>query len=202
VSSLKKQLCCPLPLYFCGIKHSGKSTLGRLTASRLGLHFYDSDELVLAYLHEKGQGGGFRTVRELYRTRGPEAFMEAEFAAAAELLARYEGGERQGSFLLALGGGFSDNFPLVRLITAGTGTVCYIVQDERILLERIMRGGIPPFLDSDDPAGSFGALFRKRDAACRKAADLLLDISGDQPAAASVAMILDRLTAAERQEEL
>ena len=53
-------------LILCGIKHCGKSTLGRGLAVQLGIPFRDTDELL-----EQALG---MTVRAFFREAGEEAF--------------------------------------------------------------------------------------------------------------------------------
>lgn len=76
-----------------GLRGSGKSTLGRVLAVRLGCHFTDLDDRVRSRL-------GAATIAEAFRGAGEPAFREAEFAE----LKAYLAGTR-GPAVLALGGG-------------------------------------------------------------------------------------------------
>jgi shikimate kinase len=73
-----------------GFMGSGKSTIGRLLASRLGYAFVDLDKVIEA---ESG-----RSIRELFAEEGEEAFRARESAALASLA-----GHR--NLVLAAGGG-------------------------------------------------------------------------------------------------
>ena len=65
-----------------GMMGSGKTTVGRLVAQRLGRRFVDSDEQVEA------RAG--RTVREIFEAEGEAAFRALEAGALAEALAAPE----------------------------------------------------------------------------------------------------------------
>ena len=55
-------------LQLLGMKHTGKSSLGRLWAARHGWDFYDLDALLEA------QAGGDRTSRQIFQNEGPGGF--------------------------------------------------------------------------------------------------------------------------------
>jgi shikimate kinase len=176
----------PLPLFFCGLKHCGKSTLGSLIAEKHHLQFSDADDLILDSLQT--QYARKITVREYYRTFGREAFAEIEFASLRNYLAQ-SADAKKSRLLVALGGGACDNNRLIQHIRISGGTIFYIQQDEKILLTRIMKNGIPPFLDQNAPEVSFHNLFRERDEKYRVISDYIIDISGDQPIEQSAGMI-------------
>lgn len=73
---------------------SGKTTVGRIVADALGCVFLDLDSLVES--REK------KSVAEIFRTGGEEAFRRAEEEALAFAVRKYSGG---GDLVLALGGG-------------------------------------------------------------------------------------------------
>ncbi|MGH0053721.1 MAG: shikimate kinase [Sphaerochaetaceae bacterium] len=137
-------------LYFCGIKHSGKSTLGKLAAGNLGYSWIDLDDLVLNRI------APCPSIREFYRQAGKQAFMEAEVQALKEFMHAVKK-----PYIISLGGGTSDNKDLIREIKQ-SGKLIYLVVEEKVLLERILRGGVPPFLDAEDPEGSFATLYGRR----------------------------------------
>ncbi len=175
------------PLFFCGIKHSGKSTLGRHIARTLRYEFHDSDDLILAYLAETLNEAPV-SIRTFYRQYGKERFMAAEYEAIARFLTRW--GTQGKPLVLALGGGACDNLRLMAYLHEAIGSLCYIRQSERVLFSRIMRSGIPPFLECEDPESAFHRLFVERDSIYAAASDHLFSIEGDQSISASVSMIL------------
>ena len=78
-------------LQLLGMKHTGKSSLGRLWAQRKGWDFYDLDNLL------ESQAGGGRTSRQIFAEEGRERFQQYE-AEAARLIA---GRLAQGKAVLA-----------------------------------------------------------------------------------------------------
>ena len=62
------------------------------------------------------------------------------------------------------------------------GFFIYIKTEPDILLKRILRKGLPPFLDLDDPRGSFMRLYEKREPFYLKHADMIIEL----PASGSV----------------
>jgi shikimate kinase len=67
-------------LVLVGLSGSGKSTVGRLVAARLGLHVFDTDRMI-----EQRAGC---TVAELFAGRGEAAFRDLEAEAVADACAR------------------------------------------------------------------------------------------------------------------
>jgi shikimate kinase len=81
-----------------GLPGSGKSTMGKLLASRLNLPFYDLDVVIS---EQTGQ-----TIPELYSERGEEYFRQIERTCLLAIIREKNG------YVLASGGGtpcFSDN---------------------------------------------------------------------------------------------
>lgn len=77
-------------LYFIGYRGSGKTTVARLVAERLGRRAIDADEEL-----ERRAG---RSVTEIFRDDGEPAFRDLEAACLADLAAK-------GELVLSLGGG-------------------------------------------------------------------------------------------------
>ena len=75
VKNKSSKLNIPVPFYFFGLKHCGKSTLGRLTAQALSMNFLDADDILSKFLSKK-PGYESISIRELYRTKGKNIFQE------------------------------------------------------------------------------------------------------------------------------
>ena len=56
------------------------------------------------------------------------------------------------------------------------GKLIYLHRSEKDMLPVILRDGIPPFLDENDPEKSFHELYVRRDRIYRENADLLIEL--------------------------
>lgn len=151
-------------LFFCGIKHSGKTSLGRLVAKRMQYQCVDNDDLIL------NDRADITSIRDLYKREGKEAFMAQEVASLEAYLSL-----SPEKTIISLGGGACDNSRLISLIQA-SGKVVYLKVAENVLLKRILSGGVPPFLDSLNVEGSFSLLYHRRDALYRKFSDIVIEL--------------------------
>lgn len=152
-------------IVFTGIKHSGKTLFASLTADSLSLPFFDTDALILDRIEEK-------TIREYYIKHGKDAFMEEERKAyeRAFLLSS------SSPFIISLGGGSSDNTPLMEEIKRNGDYVVYLKRDEKLILPRILKDGVPPFLDKDNIESSFHTLYERRDRIYKEYSSLIIDL--------------------------
>ncbi len=167
-------------IFLAGIKHCGKTTLGRMCAQALNRPFYDLDDLIRESL-EKDFPGRYASLRDFYRREGKEAFQNREAAALRSLLQdipqdRQDSPSAPGSALTALGGGTLEN-PAARELCR-QGTVIYLRESPEILYRRILQNGLPPFLEGPDPQALFNDLYQRRDPLCREAADTELPLKG------------------------
>ncbi|MBQ9753534.1 MAG: hypothetical protein IJV93_02150 [Lentisphaeria bacterium] len=127
-------------LIFCGIKHCGKSTLGKAVSEQLALPFRDTDEMLEERFH--------LTVRELFKSVGEEEFRRRE----SELLSSLEAETPQ---VISLGGGAllkAENVPILKKL----GKIIWCDVDDRTAFARIIKKGLPPFLaETADPFATF-----------------------------------------------
>lgn len=77
--------------------------------------------------------------------------------------------------IIALGGGACDNDELMDIVHRN-GTSCYLANDPQVLLHRILRHGVPPFLDAADVEGSFAKLYARRDGLYRSDCDFVIQL--------------------------
>ena len=155
-------------IVFLGIKHSGKTTQGKLLAAAWGVPFADSDELLARRYRECY--GAARSVREIMTAHGAEFFRRLE---ASVVSAECRGENR----VLALGGGVPVNPFLDAGKIKALGFLVWLDVDAESAFARIAAGGIPPFLAGDDPHETFMKQYRERAARYRELADWRLQVA-------------------------
>ena len=139
-----------------GMKSSGKTTIGRIVAQKLGLRFTDVDaEVERRYLELTGEKLSFR---EIFQRHGKAHFRALETAALQALWAD----QNERPIVLATGGGVplaEENRPLLK----GLGTIVFLDVAQEVLLPRIVAGGIPAFFPyPEDPEKSLAELLAVR----------------------------------------
>lgn len=165
-----------------GMKHVGKSSLGRRLASRYDVPFFDLDDRIVDVYNSKHDGQS-TTVREIYRHHGRRVFRRLERIAARTLhdsVTVSAGTSNRGtafSAVVALGGGTVENRAAFGVLCRA-GLFVYLHEDAERLFARIIAGGVPPFLSPGDPREKFEMLFRKRTRLYAKKADIRIDLDG------------------------
>jgi shikimate kinase len=139
-----------------GMKSSGKTSVGRVLARRLGLRFTDVDaEVERLHFEQKGERLRFR---EIFKKHGKDYFRALETAAFQALATA----PHERPFVLATGGGL----PLAeanRALLKGLGVVVFLDVAQDVLLPRITSRGVPAFFPyPDDPARSLAELLAVR----------------------------------------
>jgi len=180
--------------YLTGIKHSGKSKLGRTASSILACKdkasFVDIDDLVLNRI-----APSFSSIREFYKMEGKERFMVEEAMALEDYvkslsIRTFESGPR--IHLIATGGGACDNIRLLDLMKA-SGTIIYLKVEETALFKRILIDGIPPFLEGPDPSEAFHRLYDERNTKYSNIADFMIELSDSNTIEENSAILAERL---------
>jgi shikimate kinase len=105
-----------------GYRGSGKTTVGRLLAERLGKSFVDCDDLIVK------QAG--KSVREIFAEGGEETFRKLEASAVAKLAKRKDA-------VIALGGGAMMREENRRTMTDAEHQIVYLRCEPAELLRRI-----------------------------------------------------------------
>lgn len=136
----------PRVLVLCGFMGSGKSTVGRLLASRLGWDFLDTDERI-----EAREG---RTIPEIFERDGEAAFRDLETAVARELASLRR-------TVVATGGGFVLR-PENREAAALAGPLVHLEASPERVWERVRNETHRPLLRSPDPRDRIRELLAAR----------------------------------------
>lgn len=167
-----KPLSPPEIVFVLGIKHSGKSSIGKILSKVLSFTLFDLDEEILK--NEAENTLWRKTIRELYADWGNDLFHEKEFIILKKITERIK--RESIPSIISLGGGVADNKSMMKFIKK-QGVVLYLHSPESTLFSRIASGGIPPFLNSVHPEESFHQLFIRRHAKYYDAADIIINQS-------------------------
>ncbi len=163
-------------LFLIGYRGSGKTTVGRMVAGRLGWAFVDADAVL-----EERYG---RTIREVFAAEGEAGFRDKEAAILADLCARTD-------TVIATGGGIvlrEENRKLLKR----HGFVAWLTADPATLLARIQAD---PVTAERRPALAGGGLaeienlLAVREPIYRACADVVVPVGALSPERAADAIL-------------
>ena len=160
-----------------GMPGSGKSSVGRRLAQRLGLSFVDAD----AKIEEAANG---MSIADIFTKHGEPEFRALEARVIARLL-------EDGQAVIATGGGSFMNAD-TRKNVAKRGVSIWLSAEITLLLERVKRKSNRPLLRGDDPEGVLKRLLSERGPVYAQA-DITV-ISRDVPHEHVVESITEALT--------
>ena len=150
-------------LVLIGFMGSGKSSIGRLLATKLGFHFLDTDALVV-------EDAGMQ-ITEIFEWKGEEVFRDYETRALTYLAERNAKG-----MVLATGGGIvtrESNLPLLHQL----GFVVELTASEEVIFERVSRNKARPLLQTPNPRETIAQLLARRAPFYAAAADFTIETS-------------------------
>lgn len=147
-------------VYLVGMPGSGKSTVGREVAGRLGVPFVDLDEEV-----ERRSGA---TVSQIFASEGEAGFRTLEARALVDA-------SRQDPSVVACGGGVVLE-PANRITLRNTGTCVYLDVPLGVLEERVEPAADRPLIRAE---GDLERLLAEREGLYREFAAHVVDGSGD-----------------------
>ncbi|MFC5459596.1 bifunctional shikimate kinase/3-dehydroquinate synthase AroKB [Massilia niabensis] len=167
-------------VFLVGLMGSGKTTIGRQIARRLGKRFIDSDHAI-----EARTGA---TIPWIFEIEGEASFRRREADMIRELTS-------QRGVVLATGGGAVLD-PASRAYLAERGTVIYLRAGISSILQRTAHDKNRPLLQTADPRRKLEELLAQREPLYREIADLVID-TGRPNVQSMVQTILDQLEALE-----
>lgn len=134
------------PIVIVGMMGSGKTTVGRRLAARLGLGFVDSDAEI--------ETAAAMSIPEIFAARGEDEFRAGEARVIARLLREHAG-------IIATGGGAFMSAETREVI--GTSAVSvWLKADFDILFARVSKRSNRPLLHTPDPRGTLQRLIEAR----------------------------------------
>lgn len=153
-------------LALVGFMASGKSTVGRLCAERLGFAFVDTDVLI-----ERRAGC---SVREVFAAQGESAFREMETEAVAEAVGRNR-------VVIASGGGAVLRAENVELLRERCVVVYLRVEVGAVMARTEGDTSRPLLARGEEAARQTAALLESRDPYYRAAAHAIVDSGKSDP---------------------
>lgn len=160
-------------LYLVGFMGSGKSTIGRALAHRLGWNFFDVDDEI--------EAAERLTIAELFDSRGEPEFRQIEAAILRQHVAWIERGRPA---VLALGGGTFIE-PVNRELVKGNGIAIWLDCPFETVQRRVAQASHRPL--ARDPE-KFAALYQIR-RETYALSDMHIRIESDNPAVAVEAIL-------------
>ena len=130
-----------------GFMAAGKSTIGKKLARKLGVSFYDIDEIVVE------QHG---TISDIFYAQGEKQFRQYEHDAIAHVLDEGQPG------IIALGGGAVTHDPTLRMLKKRTYRVFVKVPPEQILGRLRKSPRVRPLIGPTPSLGKIRDLYEQR----------------------------------------
>jgi shikimate kinase len=166
-------------IVFVGLMASGKTSVGRVVAQRLGIPFVDADHEI--------EAAARMSVSEIFEKHGEAYFRSGEKRVIERLL-------KEGPRVLATGGGAFMNAE-TRDNISHRGVSIWLKSDVETLLKRARRRNNRPLLQNDDPEGTLRRLMDERYPIYAHADITVNSTDGPQDATAddAIAALINRL---------
>lgn len=145
-------------LYLVGFMGTGKTTIGRAVAQRLGFALLDSDQEI-----EREQG---RAIADIFASDGEAAFRKMERAYI-------EGGHQATRAVVSCGGGLVVQPGMLAALQERGVVICLHASIETILA-RTARHRHRPLLNVEDPDAQVRALYAVREPVYKRAGTVIL----------------------------
>jgi shikimate kinase len=144
-----------------GLPGSGKTSVGRGLAARLGRPFLDFDEEI-----ERREG---QSVGQIFAGQGEDYFRALERRLTEEMC------DAGGGMVLAPGGGWVTVPHLVELLRPPAAVIYLVARPATVLARMGPLRGVRPLLAAPDPLAALARLLAGRGALYEAAADLVID---------------------------
>lgn len=168
-----------MKIVITGSKASGKSTVGKKLADRLGLPFIETDgHLEELYFSETGAR---RTCREICSLEGESSFRAREKAAVRDLA------ERDWCVIATGGGSMLD--PESRESLLGGAISILLKAPVHLLWERLQSTGLPPFLSCTDGLREYEERVQRLHEAVEHRCDIVFTVTADNQDSAHEALL-------------
>lgn len=139
-------------LLLFGYKKSGKSYYGLKVANKMHMNFLDTDLLVEELYLKKHHKS--LNCKQIVLHHGRRAFQELEREVICGL-------DEIENTVIALGGStVLDESNVLHL--KKIGTLVYLKADKKTIMERILRGELPSYIDPENPVASFEKMYQER----------------------------------------
>ncbi|MBN2689024.1 MAG: shikimate kinase [Gammaproteobacteria bacterium] len=152
-------------IVLCGFKNCGKTTYGKRLAKELGREFFDIDDIIVEqYLQQFKEK---LSIREIYAKIGNDEFRRLEKEVAGIVA-------KKDNAVIAAGGGTvmdPDNVKMLKKF----GRLIFLRCPKETIKERIFKGGIPAFIDADNPYVSFEKIYNEREKQYLAVADEIIE---------------------------
>lgn len=146
-----------------GFMGSGKSSVGKLLAEKMGYDFRDTDDMIVA---DEGM-----EIQEIFNKYGEELFRNLETTLLLSVMDTLE------RTVLATGGGMpvrERNLNLLRVM----GKIVYLRASQESVESRLFGDNTRPILMGDDYKDRIKKLLSERTPIYERAADLIIDTDG------------------------
>jgi len=167
----------PLNFVLIGFMGSGKSSIGRILATKLGFQLVDTDAMVV-------EAAGMQ-ITDLFAWKGEETFRDYESKALQCLADRPVRGT-----VISTGGGVVIRPQNVAMLHQ-LGFVVLLTAQEDVLFERVSRNKARPLLHTPNPRETLSQLLAARASLYAAAADFTLDTSTHSHTQAADAVIAE-----------
>ncbi len=154
-----------------GFSGSGKSSVGKLLAPRLGFAFVDLDTQIERA--HKDHSGNVLTCRQIYSEFGQAYFDELALEAFGFL-------KGQTGIVLSTGGGAITVID-IRNTIKDFGTVFYLDTKPQIIFNRLKKRGFPQFLKSDPTLENVEKHWEARNSLYGESSHFCIDNSAQKP---------------------